>query len=80
MTGVKGDDELVRDTMDCAKEFQLFLESSLEPFSDISSKSYLMSFAFGKNTMTVMRRDRWKVDWTMKKKNCPGSQHLNTPN
>lgn len=36
MTGEKGAGELVKDTMDCAKEFQLYLESSLGPLSGIS--------------------------------------------
>lgn len=34
MTGVKGADELVRDIVDCGKEFQLYLESSVGPFID----------------------------------------------
>ena len=36
MTGEKGAGELVKDTRDCAKEFQLDLESSLGPLSGIS--------------------------------------------
>ena len=48
MTGEKGAGELVKDTRDCAKEFQLDLESSLGPLSGISQKCYLMSFAFWK--------------------------------